>query len=115
MLVDLHAHYPMHVVPPDRASAHEGLVRWGDELWRARFVNFLSRIVGYEGPHGRPGVTLELMRKGDVGVILSVLYDPLDEMDLSSGYGAPPERGYLDHLLEHIGWVEDSVRADPGP
>jgi microsomal dipeptidase-like Zn-dependent dipeptidase len=115
MVIDLHAHYPMHIVPPAEGSAHEGLLRWGDESWRAQFVNFLSRIFGYEGPRGAPGVTIELMRKGNVGALLSVLYNPLDEMDVSKQYGSPPDAAYLPRLFEQLEAVEESVAADPGP
>ena len=90
------------------------LFRWRDALWRARFVNFVSRLFNYEGPGGEPGVTIELMREGDVGVLLSVLHNPLDEMDLSKRYGAPPDDTYLPSLLGQLQLVEDSIASDPG-
>ena len=114
MLIDLHAHYPMHLVPRNEGTAHEALLRWRDALWRARFVNFVSRLFNYEGPGGEPGVTIELMREGDVGVLLSVLHNPLDEMDLSKRYGAPPDDTYLPSLLGQLQLVEDSIASDPG-
>jgi microsomal dipeptidase-like Zn-dependent dipeptidase len=114
MLIDLHAHYPMHLVPEDEGSAHQAFLRWRDALWRARFVNFVSRLFNYEGPGGEPGVTIELMKQGDVGALLSVLHNPLDEMDLSKPYGAPPNGSYLAALLEQLELVEDSVASDPG-
>ncbi len=114
MLIDLHAHYPMHLVPRNEGTAHQGLVRWRDALWRARFVNFMSRLFNYEGPGEEPGVTIELMREGDVGVLLSVLHNPLDEMDLSKSYGAPPDGTYLPSLLGQLEFVEESVASDPG-
>ncbi len=114
MLIDLHAHYPMHLVPQDEGTAHQDLLRWRDALWRARFVNFLSRLFNYEGPSGEPGVTIELMREGDVGVLLSVLHNPLDEMDISKRYGAPPDDTYLPSLLGQLQLVEDSIASDPG-
>jgi membrane dipeptidase len=114
MLIDLHAHYPMHLIPRNEGTAHHGLLNWRGAVWRARLVNFLSRVFGYEGPSGEPGVTIELMREGDVGVLLSVLYNPLDEMDLSKRYGAPPDRSYLPSLLGQLESVEDSVASDPG-
>ena len=114
MLIDLHAHYPMHVVPGNEGTAQQGLLRWGDALWRARLVNFLSRLFNYEGPGGEPGVTIELMREGDVGALLSVLHNPLDEMDVSKGYGDPPDGTYLPSLLRQLEWVEESIASDPG-
>ncbi|MGZ4201203.1 MAG: dipeptidase [Thermoleophilaceae bacterium] len=113
MLIDLHAHYPMHVVPPEKATAHAGLARWRKALWRARFVNFLSRLFNYQGPGDEPGVTVRLMREGRVGAILSVLYSPLDEMDLSKDYGAPPDAGYFDNLMTQLEAVEEDVRGQP--
>ena len=43
-------------------------------------------------------MTLSSLRAGGVGVVLSVLYSPFDEMDLEQPYGAPPESDYLDTL-----------------
>jgi len=114
MLIDLHAHYPMHIVPRNEGTAQQGLLRWGDALLRARLVNFLSRLFNYEGPGGEAGVTIELMREGEVGVLLSVLHNPLDEMDISKGYGAPPDDTYLPSLLGQLQLVEDSIASDPG-
>jgi microsomal dipeptidase-like Zn-dependent dipeptidase len=54
------------------------------------------------------------MREGDVGVLLSVLHNPLDEMDISKSYGAPPDGTYLPSLLGQLQLVEDSVASDPG-
>ena len=39
------------------------------------------------------------MRDGDVKVTLSVLYQPLDEMDLSQDYAARPTPGYIGDLV----------------
>jgi microsomal dipeptidase-like Zn-dependent dipeptidase len=114
MLVDLHAHYPMHVVPDGEGTAHQALLRWRGVWWRARLVDLLSRLFNYQGPGDKPGVTVELMRQGDVGVILSVLYDPLDEMDLSKRYGSPPDRAYLPALIEQLESVEADVAHQAG-
>jgi microsomal dipeptidase-like Zn-dependent dipeptidase len=111
MLIDLHAHYPMHV-GPDR-SAYEGLHRWRNALWRARLVDFLSHLFNYQGPDDEPGVTIDLMEQGDVGVVLSVLYDPFAEMDFSKSYGAPPDPSYFPRLVAQLESVEDSVASDP--
>ena len=35
-------------------------------------------------------------------VVLSVLYRPLEEMDLSKHYGAPPQEGYYPLLLRDM-------------
>jgi microsomal dipeptidase-like Zn-dependent dipeptidase len=51
------------------------------------------------------------MRDGDVGVVLSVLYVPLDEMDLERPYGAPPRGGYFSDIIAELQVVEDHVAA----
>jgi len=109
MFVDLHAHYPMHVIPPERRDAHERLKAWRRERLRTMIVRFLSRWFNYQGPRGEPSVTLDRMREGDVGVIFSALYEPFDEIDLDERYGAPPRERYFDDLLAQIKDVEDDI------
>jgi microsomal dipeptidase-like Zn-dependent dipeptidase len=111
MLIDMHAHYPMHVIPRRGQSTHVQLERWRRARLRAAIVRLLSRFVNYQGPGDEPGVTLELMRRGDVGVIFSALYCPFDEIDLSKRYGAPPEPGYFPDLLEQLEDVEADIRS----
>ncbi|MGO9760313.1 MAG: dipeptidase [Solirubrobacteraceae bacterium] len=111
MLIDLHAHYPMHVIPRRRRSTHAQLERWRRARLRAAIVRLLSRFVNYQGPGDEPGVTLELMRSGDVRVIFSALYCPFDEIDLSKRYGAVPESGYFPDLLEQLEDVEADIRS----
>jgi microsomal dipeptidase-like Zn-dependent dipeptidase len=53
------------------------------------------------------------MRAGDVGVTLSVLYQPFDEMDLTQDYGAPPQASYFADILDQLQTVEDYAQA-PG-
>src|SRR5947209_14055654 len=92
MLVDLHAHYPMHVLPDEQRDTHGRVLDWARERrrWQALIVNLISKLFNYQGPGDTPSVTEKLMRDGDVGVVLSVLYSPFDEMDLDKHYGAPP-------------------------
>ena len=54
------------------------------------------------------------MREGEVGVTLSVLYQPFDEMDLTQDYGAPPLPGYFADIVNQRGTVEDYVTAHSG-
>ena len=83
VLVDLHAHYPMHLIPPEQADTQAAVTaRRPGARWKAIIIDLLSRRLNYQGPKGAPSVTVELMRTGDVGAVLSVLYSPLDEMDL---------------------------------
>jgi microsomal dipeptidase-like Zn-dependent dipeptidase len=109
MLVDLHAHYPMHLVPAERQRTHERVCAWTRRRWQARIVGLISRFKNYQGPGDTPSVTEDLMRDGNVGALLSVLYAPFDEMDLEQPYGAPPQRGYTDDVLAELDMVEQHV------
>jgi len=111
MFLDLHAHYPMHVQPLARRGTHAQLERWRRAWLRAQVVKLLSRFANYQGPGDQPGVTLDLMRQGDVGVIFSALYCPFDEIDLTQRYGAKPQRAYFDDLCEQLEDVESDIAA----
>jgi microsomal dipeptidase-like Zn-dependent dipeptidase len=114
MIVDLHAHFPMHLLPPEQRDTHAWVLKpWPGSRWRSVILEILSRLANYQGPHGGPGVTVELMRKGNVGAGLSVLYAPFDEMDLSQPYGAPPLSRYVQSLRDQMALVEKDVDADP--
>lgn len=115
MIVDLHAHYPMHLVPDAQGTTLRLLTspptqaRRRDRL-RARLVALASRFANYETFLSGPGVTVPLMRAGGVGVALSVLYSPFDEMDLTKWQrGAPPDPRYFPNLLRQLELVEHDV------
>jgi microsomal dipeptidase-like Zn-dependent dipeptidase len=114
MLVDLHAHFPMHLLPDREQRAHEHARDWWRRRWQAWVVGLISRVANYEGPGDTPSVTPELMRDGDVKVALSVLYQPLDEMDLGQPYAAAPQPGYIGDLLAQLQTVEDDAATHPG-
>jgi microsomal dipeptidase-like Zn-dependent dipeptidase len=111
MLVDLHAHFPMHLLPDEQQRTHERAQDWWRRRWRAQLVRLISRFANYQGPGDEPSVTPALMRAGDVKVALSVLYQPFDEMDLSQAYGASPRPGYIGDLIAQIETVEDYATA----
>lgn len=111
MLVDLHAHFPMHLLPMDQRRSHDHVRAYSRRRWQAWIVELISRFANYQGPGDTPSVTESLMRDGDVGVALSVLYAPFDEMDLGQPYGAPPRGGYFSDLLAELELVEDHVAA----
>ena len=113
MLVDLHAHFPMHLLPAEQQRAHERARDWWRRRWQAWLVSVISRFANYQGPGDTPSVTPALMRAGDVGVALSVLYQPLDEMDLTQSYGASPRPGYIGDLLAQLQTVEEYAAAHP--
>jgi microsomal dipeptidase-like Zn-dependent dipeptidase len=114
MIVDLHAHYPMHLGPPARGRALDllstprGRARLRDRL-RALLVGLASRFANYRSFEAEPRVTMEEMRQGRVGAILSVLYSFFDELDLDARYGAAPEAEYLERLIRQLELVEREI------
>jgi microsomal dipeptidase-like Zn-dependent dipeptidase len=117
VLVDLHAHYPMHVIAREQGDTHARIRRWHPKIerwipgwFRSGLVRMLSRVFNYQGPGDTPSVRLELMQQGDVGVILSVLYCPLDEIDFERPYGAKPTPEYCDDLLKQLDAVELDIK-----
>jgi microsomal dipeptidase-like Zn-dependent dipeptidase len=119
MLVDLHAHYPMHVIPPDqpeqleRPGALERMTDWKGARFRAKLLDLISRHANYEGNKPEEAsVTPAGMAAGDVGIALSVLYWPFDEFRF--GYRAPPNKPFVEIILAQAGWVEDSLEQHPG-
>ena len=110
MLVDLHAHFPMHLLA-DEQQRTERARRWWRQRWQGRVVELISRVANYQGPGGTPSVTEQLMHDGDVGVALSMLYQPFDEIDLTQSYGAPPRDSYFKDIVDQHQTVEDYVNA----
>ena len=48
MLVDLHAHYPMHLIPPEQADTQAAVVaQRPGARWKAILVDLLSRRLNY--------------------------------------------------------------------
>jgi microsomal dipeptidase-like Zn-dependent dipeptidase len=111
MLVDLHAHYPMHLLADEQQRTHERAATWWRQRWQSRVVALISKFANYQGPGDTPSVTEALMRDGDVGVTLSMLYQPFDEMDLTKSYGSPPQESYFDDIVDQHRTVEDHVNA----
>ncbi|HYZ81971.1 MAG TPA: membrane dipeptidase [Solirubrobacteraceae bacterium] len=114
MLVDLHGHFPMHLLEDEQQKAHERLTAWFRHRWQGLAVELISHFANYQGPGGTPSVTEQLMRAGDVGVTLSVLYQAFDEMDLSQDYAAPPLASYFADVLNQQQTVEDYASASGG-
>lgn len=121
MNVDLHAHYPMHVVPGGDTGTVLTLItspegehlRLRDRV-RSRLVGLASRFANYPTFSSGPAVTVPLIRDGELGVVCSVLYSPFDEMDLTKlhGYGLPPEPHYFDAIVRQLQSVEESLAGD---
>ena len=111
MLVDLHAHFPMHLLPCAEQRTHERARYWWRQRWQSRVVGLISYVANYQGPGDTPSVTEKLMSQGDVGVALSMLYQPFDEIDLTQSYGAPPRESYFKDIVDQRQIVEDYVAA----
>jgi microsomal dipeptidase-like Zn-dependent dipeptidase len=101
----------MHLLPDSRERTHEHVRAFSRRRWQAWIVTLISRFANYQGPGDTPSVTEALMRDGDVGVVLSVLYAPFDEMDLEQPYGAAPRGGYFSDILAELQVVEDHAAA----
>jgi membrane dipeptidase len=116
MIADLHAHYPMHLVPQERGStidsitAASGRRRFRD-IVRAWLVGLASRFANYPSLDSGPRVTVGTLKAGDARVALSVLYSFFDEVDLGEPYAAPPQSGYIDDLLREIDVVEEDISS----
>jgi microsomal dipeptidase-like Zn-dependent dipeptidase len=54
-------------------------------------------------------ISVEKMVEGNVGVALSVLFRPFEEIDFDEPYAAPPTREYFPQLLEELDTVEKEV------
>jgi microsomal dipeptidase-like Zn-dependent dipeptidase len=115
MLVDLHAHYPMHVV--GRIALDELFSRAGRrtlrEHLREAIVDVAGVLANYEGEHHAPGVTIDRLVEGGVRVVLSPTYAAFDELDGLFHRNLPAKPSYI-HSIEHqIEDVEASFADDP--
>lgn len=116
MIADFHAHYPMHLVPGGRHTTLDLILskraraRLLDRI-RVGLVSIAGRFANYESFSSGPRVSVPLMREGGVGVVLSVLYSPFDEMDMTLRYGSPPDPRYFPTLVRQLEDVEAEIAA----
>ena len=112
MIVDLHAHYPMHLDPGLRGNlwsllrTRRGQLEIRDHL-RALGENLASQFANYPSLFSRERVRINWMAEGGVGVAYSVLYSFFDEADRSP----PGPREYTDVLLRQARLVEQSLKG----
>src|SRR3954471_19815441 len=112
MIVDLHAHYAMHLVP-EKAPGARRLLRSsaGRRRLRARaralLTGFASLFLNYRSPWAGPRVRMRYMREGGVGVALSVVLSALDEADVS--HGTRPRSEYLAAATDQMALVARHV------
>lgn len=125
MIVDLHAHFPMHLdAEPDQVRC------WGrttnrtlqairslrrgrrpfSEWLDALILDVASRIGNYASWDAEPAVTVESLTAGGVKVALSVLYQPFDEMDLEHFEDAPKPAYFYD-LMGQLSRVEGEIKG----
>jgi microsomal dipeptidase-like Zn-dependent dipeptidase len=116
-IVDLHAHFPMHLdaSPNDKTLRAMRRARGKSfrDFLRALILDVASRLFNYADFFGGPAVTLAKLRTGRVAVALSVLYEALDEFDIERPFDALPRPSYFKDLLVSLERVEAHVRADP--
>jgi microsomal dipeptidase-like Zn-dependent dipeptidase len=56
-------------------------------------------------------ITVPELKRGNVGLAMSVLYRPFQEMDLSKSYGSAPDSDYFQLLLGDLKEVEEEVET----
>jgi membrane dipeptidase len=113
MIADLHAHYPIRVISDMDPETTAKLMKQsgptlGDRV-QALILRFANRAANYPSWDGTYRVTPETLREGGVGLAMSVLLGPFDEMDLDKHYAAPPEADYFPHLIASLEAVEQEV------
>jgi len=114
VIVDLHAHYPMHVVDSDGSVVRLLRTRGGRRRLRDRvralLVGFASLFANYRSPFSGPRVQVRYMREGGVTVALSVLYSFFDEADALDG--ARPDGDYPATIEDQLEAVEREVERE---
>jgi microsomal dipeptidase-like Zn-dependent dipeptidase len=118
-VADLHCHYPMHVLAGDQRPRLRHALRPHPEKGirdhlRAMVMWVANRIANYRKWSSGPRVTLDSLEQGGVRLVLSVLYSPFSEIDLTRPYAAPPLSSYPVQLFEQMQQVEDDL-ADNDP
>jgi microsomal dipeptidase-like Zn-dependent dipeptidase len=105
--VDLHAHYPMHLldaVPPGPVGKFRLSLSWLQRL----VMTIANAFFNFPKPTD-PAVTVDHLLNSPVRVVLSMLYCPFDEIDFSQKYGAPPQPHYFDDLKDQMCTVEKDL------
>lgn len=124
MIVDLHAHFPMHVRPrsePVRFASHPsaaGVAAASGDLFAdlqhagqlAEWLVLQAICGALDYNHGHPCVDVRKLIAGEVGIALSPLYWPPDEL-VPGHIQRPPQPGCFDRLVEQL----DAVEAELAP
>ena len=120
MIADLHCHYPMRVVSDltpattvKRMRQVRGRPGFGDKA-RALILKVATIVASNRTWWSGYRVTVEKLREGGVGLAMSVVHGPFEEMDLGKPYMSPPESRYFRRVVDDIAKVEDEVAThDP--
>jgi microsomal dipeptidase-like Zn-dependent dipeptidase len=115
-VVDLHVHYPMHLLggveaPRDVLRGMTRVARRDDGKVRAAVLAIAARLLNFRHWDASWRVTPRLLQDGGVTVVCSALYRPFSEMDLEEPFGAPPESAYYEKLIELMDATEREVAA----
>jgi membrane dipeptidase len=125
MIADMHCHYPMHLVAQAPKEPWEGSPNltaevmtkqprrpeWLEKL-RAGALKVAADNLNFGDDRWR--VSLNELEGGDVRAVFSVLYEPFAELDLDEPYGAAPEDGYFEDVIDRLDGVEeDLAEQDP--
>lgn len=79
---------------------------------RGMLLTIASKLGNDESFESGPRVTVPLLRSGGVGVALSVLYSPFDEMDLGLRYPGEPQDHYFETILRQLEAVESDIATN---
>lgn len=119
MFADLHAHYPMRVLTDVDPETTARLLRSGRQPTRrdrirTMILRFANRVANFPSWDGAYRIDPEKLSAGNVGLAMSVLLRPFEEMDLSKPYAAPPGADYFAGLMKDLKAVEEEVATqDP--
>lgn len=116
MLADWHAHYPMRVITELTPETATELMKarerptFGDRI-RWFVLRIANRIGNHPSWDGSYRITPETLREGKIGLAMSVLFRPFEEIDLSKPYASPPESSYFPKLIADLEAVEQEVKT----
>lgn len=121
MLADLHAHYPMHVVPNltpyDTVKGMRKLSNsptFGDKV-RALILRIATVLFSNRNWWSGYRISVEGLRAGNVGLALSVLTRPQEEFDPKHRFMSPPVPSYFSKLIQDLERVEAEVCHQQDP
>jgi membrane dipeptidase len=115
VIADLHCHYPMHLLERvEPTSTYERVMSTNRPQWlerlRARIFRWAARHFNHPGGDWR--VSFDGLEQGRCRLVLSVLYDPVAEIDLDETAGPNPDRDYFLELEDQLVAVNHDLSKD---